>query len=89
MWLVALGVLALVLKLVGWTVVASWSWWLVLSPFAAAALWWTIADLTGLTRRDALQRHEARVQRRRRMQQDALGMTTGPDSKSPREPRRD
>ena len=40
MWLVAVGVLAVVLKLAGIGFVAGLAWWWVLAPFAAAALWW-------------------------------------------------
>ena len=90
MWFVALGVLAVVLKLAGWTVVATWSWWAVLLPFGAAALWWTIADMLGITRREAMRRDERKVQRRRQRNLDALGMTTtqfGPDTRSPRDSR--
>jgi len=46
MYLVVLGVLLLTLKLVDYGPVGAWSWWLVLLPFAAAAVWWTWADMT-------------------------------------------
>jgi small Trp-rich protein len=83
MWFVALGVVAVVLKLAELTAVASWSWWAVLSPFGAAALWWTLADLLGYTRRDVMRRDELKVQRRRQKHLDALGMTsTDPSSRS-------
>ena len=89
MWFVALGVLAVVLKLFGFTAVAEWSWWAVLSPFAAAALWWTIADILGFTRRDALRRQEKKVHARRQEQLESLGLSTksGLDSKAPRDSR--
>lgn len=74
---VALGVLALLLKIAGWTAVAGWSWWVVLAPFAAAVAWWTFSDLSGRTQREAMRRHEARIQRRRKRHLDAIGMTTG------------
>jgi small Trp-rich protein len=91
MWFVAIGALAVVLKLAGITAVAGWSWWTVLSPFAAAALWWTVADTFGITQRNAVLRHEEKVRRRRRKHLESLGMTTtfGPDSRSPRDSRRD
>lgn len=89
MWLMALGVLTSGLKLFGVSRVAGWEWWLVLSPFAAAAVWWTIADAIGLTRRAAGRRHDRRVQRRRDSQLEALGMSTkaGADSRQSRPPR--
>lgn len=85
MWLAALGVLTVVLKLSGHTVVAHWAWWAVLAPFALAALWWTYCDLAGKTQRDAVRRHAAKVRRRRKFHLDALGMTArdGADSKPP------
>ena len=82
MWFVALGVVATLLKLFGVSRVAGWEWWVVLSPFAAAAIWWTIADATGLTRRAAALRQERKVQRRRDSHLAAMGLSTGfgPDS---------
>ena len=87
MWLFALGVLAVVIKLSGFTAVAGWSWWVVLSPFAAAALWWTLADALGITQRAAIRRHDEKVKRRRQEHLDALGMNAGRDSRSGRDSR--
>jgi len=50
-----LGLIFLVLKLAGVDPVAQWSWWWVLSPFALAALWWLLSDLSGRTKRLAMQ----------------------------------
>lgn len=83
MGFVVLGLLASTLKILGWTSVAGWSWWIVLSPFAAAAAWWTFADLSGLTRREAQRRHEDRVKRRRAQHLDAMGMTAGGNGADP------
>lgn len=85
MLFVALGVLAVLLKIGGWTAVAGWSWWVVLAPFAAAAAWWTFSDLSGRTQRDAMRRHEARIQRRRKRHLEAIGMTAGASRRSARE----
>jgi small Trp-rich protein len=89
MWLVAVGVLAAGLKLGGWTIVAGWSWWIVLSPFALAAIWWTIADVLGFTKAESVRRFEERVKRRRQQHLDALGLSTNsrPGSKSRRDTR--
>lgn len=76
MWMFALGIVAVVLKLTGLTAVAGWSWWVVVAPFAVAAVWWGIADVFGITRRKAMQRHEERLAQRRAKQLAALGMTT-------------
>lgn len=74
MWMVVLGVVLVVLKLAGLTAVSAWSWWWVLAPFAVAAVWWQIADLTGLTRRRAMQREDERAERRREKSFEALGL---------------
>ncbi len=91
MGFVVLGLLAVILKMFGWTIVAGWSWWIVLSPFVAAALWWTLADLTGRTRLQAQRRHEQRIERRRRHHLEAMGMTAnkaGAENSSGGEPPR-
>lgn len=74
MWLVVVGVLALVLKLAGIGFVAGLSWWWVLSPFAAAAVWWQVADRLGITQRDAMARADKRAADRRESQFEALGL---------------
>lgn len=82
-----LGLLAVVLKIFGWTLVAGWSWWIVLSPFAAAAAWWTFADLSGWTRQEAQRRYKERIERRRRQHLESMGMSAkgGSDHKSGRD----
>lgn len=53
MYLLALGLLFVVAKYLGWMPVATWPWWLVLSPLGLAAVWWWVADMSGYTRRQA------------------------------------
>jgi len=74
MWMVVVGVLLVGLKLAGFGLVAGWPWWGVLVPFAAAALWWQIADRSGLTRRQAMQREDAKAAKRREAQFESLGL---------------
>lgn len=74
MWLVAVGVLAVVLKLAGVGFLADLSWWWVLSPFALAAVWWQVADSTGMTQRAAMRRADERAADRRESQFEALGL---------------
>ena len=74
MWLVAVGVLAVVLKLAGVGFVAGLSWWWVLAPFAVAAVWWQVADSTGITQRAAMARADKRAADRREQQFEALGL---------------
>lgn len=73
MWFVLIGVLLLLLKALGVVPVADWSWWGVLSPFAAAALWWLWADSSGLTQKRAMQRMDEKKEARRQKALDALG----------------
>ena len=74
MWLVVVGVLAVVLKLAGVGFFAGLAWWWVLAPFAAAAVWWQVADSTGITQRDAMARADKRAADRRESQFEALGL---------------
>ena len=74
MWLVAVGVLLLVLKLAGVAVVGQWPWWVVLAPFGLAAAWWAFADSTGITQRRAMEQESARARKRREQQYENLGM---------------
>lgn len=73
---VVLGVLLLVLKLLGWSVVDSWSWWWMVLLFGLAVLWWAYADHTGLTRKWAMEKDQARKDERRRRNVEALGLGT-------------
>ncbi len=84
---VLLGVVLCGLKLLGWTMVAGWSWWLVLAPFLLAALWWQFADTVGITQRGVMQREQARAARRREEQYEKLGLRAGPVSPGRRSPK--
>jgi small Trp-rich protein len=74
MWFVVLGVLLIALKLADVGFVAAWSWWGVLSPFAAAAVWWAYADASGLTKKREMNKLEDRKLERRRKSMEALGI---------------
>ena len=74
MYLVVLGVLFLAMKVAAVGPVADWSYWLVLSPFGGAGVWWTYADKTGRTQRQAMDKMDARKDQRRRKNLDALGI---------------
>ena len=75
MYFVLLGLLLLVLKLAEFGPVGLWSWWAVLSPFACAAVWWTVADASGYNKRRAMARMQARKDQRRERNMEALGTT--------------
>jgi len=72
MYLLGFGLALLVLKYLEWGFVANWSWWLVLSPFAAAVAWWAWADTTGYTKRKAMERENERRDARRARTKAAL-----------------
>jgi small Trp-rich protein len=76
MWFVALGCLLGLAKLAEFGPVAAWSWWVVLSPFAVAAAWWTIADSTGLTQRRAMDRAAEKTAERRERHLKDMGLDT-------------
>lgn len=75
MWLVGIGLVLLVLKLVGVPPVEGWSWLWVLAPFGLAVLWWAWADSSGLTQRRAMKRMEDRKAARRERSLEALGQS--------------
>ncbi|MEN9373212.1 MAG: hypothetical protein RIR79_764 [Pseudomonadota bacterium] len=76
MLFVVLGVIFIVMKYLEIGFVAPWDWWIVLSPFALAIVWWTIADMSGYTKRKAIQEEEKRKQERIRRNRDAMGLNT-------------
>ncbi len=76
MYLLGLGLVFLVMKYLAVGPVAAWSWWLVLSPFGLAVLWWSWADWSGYTKKKAMERETARRQERIDRSRDALGTQT-------------
>jgi small Trp-rich protein len=73
MYLIVIGVLLLVLKLADFGPVGQWSWWVVLAPFGAAAIWWAWADASGWSKRRAMDKMQERKDERRRRNMEALG----------------
>ena len=80
MYTLILGILLVALKYLEIGPVAQWSWWWVLSPFAVTLLWWAWADMTGYTKRKAMQKMDERKKERIDRQKETLGM-------APRRPR--
>ena len=74
MYLLGIGILLLLLKYLEIGPVAEWSWWVVLSPFAAAVAWWTWADWSGYTKKRAVERENVRKQARIDKSREALGL---------------
>ena len=74
--LVVIGVLLLLAKWAEFGPFASWSWWIVLAPFAGAVLWWEFADSSGWTKRREMDKMEARKVNRRQRMMESLGLGT-------------
>lgn len=74
MYFLLLGVLALVLKYLEIGPVATLSWWLVLSPFALAVVWWAWADASGYSKRKEVEKMDGRKQKRIDKQRVAMGL---------------
>jgi small Trp-rich protein len=76
MLLLGVGLVLLALKYFEIGAVAAWSWWVVLSPFALAVVWWTWADMSGYTKRKAIDRENARKKARIEKNREQLGLGT-------------
>ena len=73
MYFLLIGIAMLAMKYLAFGPVAVWSWGLVLSPFALAALWWTWADKSGYTKRVEIEKMAKRKQDRIDRQREAMG----------------
>lgn len=78
MYFLGLGIVLLLMKYLEMGPVASWSWVIVLAPFALAVVWWAWADASGYTRRKAMERDDKRRQDRINKQREALGIKKRP-----------
>jgi small Trp-rich protein len=76
MLFLGLGIILLALKYLEMGPVAAWSWWIVLSPFALAVVWWAWADWSGYTKKKAMQREDERKKARLDKQREQLGLGT-------------
>lgn len=74
MYLLLLGLLFIAAKYWGWSPVASWPWWWVLSPLGVAAVWWWVADATGYTRRQAEKQMAQRQRDRLNKGRERMGL---------------
>lgn len=73
MYLVILGLLLLTLKLTEVGPAANWPWWVILSPFAGAVVWWAWADATGYYKRREMRKLEEKQEKRRERSMEAIG----------------
>ena len=58
MYLLIVAVILTILKYMEIDPVASWSWWVIIGFYAAAAVWWQVADATGYSKRKSMEREE-------------------------------
>ena len=74
MYFLLIGIVALALKYLEIGPVATWSWLIVLSPFALAVVWWWYADASGYTKKKEVEKMDKRRQDRIDKSRDAMGM---------------
>lgn len=74
MYFLLLGIAMLAMKYMEVGPIAALSWWLVLSPFGLAVLWWAWADKSGYTKRVEIEKMEQRKKDRIDKQRVAMGM---------------
>lgn len=73
MYLLMLGLALMAMKYLEIGPVATWSWLVVLAPFALAVVWWTWADASGYTKRKVMEKENARRKERIDKAKDAMG----------------
>ena len=73
MYLLGLGIVLLLMKYLEMGPVATWNWWIVLTPFALVVVWWAWADSSGYTKRKAMEREDARRKARVDKNKAAIG----------------
>ncbi len=74
MYFLGLGLVLLLLKYLEIGPVATWSWWVVLTPFGLAVAWWAWADWSGYTKKKAMEKMDRRKRERIDKSKAALGM---------------
>jgi small Trp-rich protein len=74
MYFLGIGLALLAMKYLEFGVVATWEWWLVLSPFGLAVAWWAYADWSGYTKKKAIDKENQRKQARIDKSREALGL---------------
>lgn len=75
MYFLLIGVLGLILKFLEIGPLVDMSWWLVLSPFVLAMVWWAWADSSGYTKRKEVEKMDDRKQKRIDKQRAAMGLS--------------
>ena len=73
MYFLLIGIATLLMKYLEIGPVATFSWWVVLSPFAMAVAWWAWADTSGYTKRVEMKKMEKRKTDRVEKHRAAMG----------------
>jgi len=74
MYLLGIGIVLLAMKYLEAAPVANWSWWVVLTPFGLAVVWWAWADWSGYTKKKAVERENEKRQARIDKNKEQLGI---------------
>ncbi len=74
MWFMMIGLGFLAMKLGEVGPGAQWSWWIVLTPFALAAAWWSFADSMGITKAREMRKMDDKQAARRQKAMEDLGL---------------
>jgi small Trp-rich protein len=74
MYFLLIGIAMLLMKYLEFGPVAALSWWVVLSPFGMAVVWWAWADKSGYTKRVEMDKMEKRKTDRIQRQRESMGM---------------
>ena len=72
MWMLVIALVLTLLKYLAVEPLDEWSWWWFLAPYGLTAAWWSYADMSGLTKRRAVEAEDARRLRRIARQKQAL-----------------
>lgn len=72
MYLLGLGLVLLLMKVLGWGPMAGLDWWWVGAPFVLAVAWWAWADSSGYTKRKVMEREDKKCDARRERTKEAL-----------------
>ena len=74
MYFLLAGIAAMLMKYLEVGPLAAWPWWVVLSPFGMAVVWWAWADSSGYTKRKEMDKMDKRKQDRIDRQREQMGM---------------
>ena len=74
MYLLGIGIVMLAMWYAEVGPVAAWPWYIVMSPFALAVLWWWWADWSGYTKKKAVEREVLRKKNRIDKSREAMGV---------------